>query len=405
MRIALIFACAAAFSLGACKEKHHFSYVEEVTTETILQGNRKGYGPQNLKDGGTEAWCEGRSDNGVGEKITLKLSEPVQVNSLEIANGIQEEKYFSRNNRVKELSVKGYRNDKELFSDLLTLADKPDLILVPIFHFPYSPKVDRVILEIVSIYPGTIGNDTCLTELTWSEQLTPQLSSPQEKGSCRWDADPTRCEDDISYTDCLARGGGLESRSCTSRSHVSLAIPCMTHGELRYVDHTSKCKGSIPGGSCVRDNYALGPAGFTLTEPAICFEDQFPCRRWGDKTHFGESFRNKTCGARGYKIACTQYPIGRFFVQTAKDCAALSNRFAPGSLTTFFDYCLNRPVTADLAVEGVGEVAARADCSARGYPYTCRLEPVHDKDGLITTIRTRDAAQCASLRAQWGMMQ
>jgi hypothetical protein len=103
-------------------------------------------------------WCEGRPDEGVGETLTVTLTQPTRVDALGIAAGVwKSEKLFARNNLPTrlEVSIDGGAPQTVAIPSTrkrasVTLGGKP---------------VRSIAIKIVAVKKGAI-NDTCLSSLT-----------------------------------------------------------------------------------------------------------------------------------------------------------------------------------------------------------------------------------------------
>ncbi len=148
--------------------------------------DRAGFDPVAAFDGLDEtSWCEGASDDGIGEYLECVLTEPVWA--LTIKNGFTRfaaedwmfeygdfdeyikddslglKDYYRMNNRVKTLEISSSGGDPVY---TLELADRRD-----------SQTFSGIFLEpgtwrftIRSVYPGSKWKDTCLAELRFVEK-------------------------------------------------------------------------------------------------------------------------------------------------------------------------------------------------------------------------------------------
>lgn len=124
------------------------------------------FGPQSLVDGVRETcWCEGKSDDGIGEWVEVELTEAVAacsiqngfVRSLTEIPGKDIHTFFLKNNRVKTLEVSSIDGT---VVQTLALADAQALQR---FNLALSPGTYRFTIR--SVYPGTTWKDTCLGEI------------------------------------------------------------------------------------------------------------------------------------------------------------------------------------------------------------------------------------------------
>ncbi len=129
--------------------------IKSVTVSSVLENNEKQYGAKNLFNRDITAWCVGKEDGGIGEKITIEFNKTVKVQEITIVNGLNFIEYWQLNNRVKEISLNGEK---------ITLKD---------YMNPYVYKLkipvitDKLILEIKSVYSGSKFKDTCISEISF----------------------------------------------------------------------------------------------------------------------------------------------------------------------------------------------------------------------------------------------
>lgn len=127
-------------------------------------GNR--YDINSLFDGRTDtAWCEGKSDHGVGEKIVLKWTDAAPLRGVFITNGYtKSNKVFYDNSRIRDLEVR--IKDAGSSKARVTIIRLPDSPLEEQIQLPWrieSPA--KLVLKIKSVYPGNKWKDTCVSEL------------------------------------------------------------------------------------------------------------------------------------------------------------------------------------------------------------------------------------------------
>lgn len=115
------------------------------------------YGPRNLSDGNPNtAWCEGVRGPGIGETITLHIDDGASFRRLQIANGYgKSQAVFQANGRPRLVEITSDRTPPMQ----VELADRPGMLPVPL---PQSAEYKWVRLRILSVYPGTKYDDTCV---------------------------------------------------------------------------------------------------------------------------------------------------------------------------------------------------------------------------------------------------
>ncbi len=111
------------------------------------------------------AWVEGSEKQGIGERITLKLSAGANVHTLYIYNGYQKNMATFRNNaRVKQMKL--YINGQA--TSILNLKDQTGMQEFKIPHIKSSDKENiKFEFEILSVYPGDKYTDTAISEINF----------------------------------------------------------------------------------------------------------------------------------------------------------------------------------------------------------------------------------------------
>lgn len=160
-------------SILNCKEKQipiEASKAELISIQasSSLKDSKDNYNVNHLSDKSNKSWCEGNSDIGIGETITIlyKNSQKVLVENLYIKNGFGETKYYSMNGRIKELKV--------LVDDIdIGLIVVPDSPQKEVIKFPKPLEGNKFTFEIVSTYPGKL-KDTCIAEFSLVDFSIPE---------------------------------------------------------------------------------------------------------------------------------------------------------------------------------------------------------------------------------------
>ena len=160
----------------AVNANNRFNYGKEmliksvVATSVLIEGGKteNKYAAENLIDGTYKSWVEGKKDSGIGTKITFEFEKPYYFQNytnyacIYIQNGFGDLKYFHQNNRIKEMNV--------WIDDSTT----PVKVRLYDFHVPQcivlrkylgEKLVHKITLEILSVYPGTKYDDTCIAEI------------------------------------------------------------------------------------------------------------------------------------------------------------------------------------------------------------------------------------------------
>lgn len=143
------------------------AYVTQMTCVDSYLRSQKGnrYDVMSMTDGDSAtAWCEGDPGDGIGIEIKVTFEEAAPPLTLHIKNGNhQSMDHFLRNSRVKDfrLTMISYDSEVEMRSTVLRLRDEP---LEQEMRIPWEIENPRqLVLEIVSVYPGSRYQDTCLS--------------------------------------------------------------------------------------------------------------------------------------------------------------------------------------------------------------------------------------------------
>lgn len=123
------------------------------------------YPPVNIVDGNFDnTWCEAEKNGpGIGESITIELTEPVSFDEIQIVNGFVSGKdYYTKNNRVKEIQITQVAK-KHFQQKTYTLEDnKPDWQSI---KFEQMQTAQTITFKIVSVYKGSKYDDTCIDDV------------------------------------------------------------------------------------------------------------------------------------------------------------------------------------------------------------------------------------------------
>lgn len=133
--------------------------IKSVTATSVL-GEK--YAVENLIDGSWKSWAEGEEGSGIGTKITFEYWHPYHFKNatnyacIDIVNGYGDLKYFYQNNRVKEMN---------LWIEKILLYDRHVGQLIVLGKYLGDSYVRKLTLEILSVYPGSKYDDTCIAEI------------------------------------------------------------------------------------------------------------------------------------------------------------------------------------------------------------------------------------------------
>ncbi len=144
------------------REEQTFGFIE-TTSELSQEGYD--FNPYNLVDGDyTTVWAEGVSGFGEYEVITFYNHKyaPNSIQEIHIVNGYNAEgnEMYYKNSRVKDIKIE-FENGTILYE---TLKDTNDIQVIRLNEAVSTSEVKTTIL---SVYPGTKYEDTCLSEITF----------------------------------------------------------------------------------------------------------------------------------------------------------------------------------------------------------------------------------------------
>jgi hypothetical protein len=162
-------------------DERHLRDIEKISSSPVLKetigGKTVTYEPENLfrrflgmqsKESNwqywnavTPPWAEGVAGPGIGANITINFKEPVK--SVSVLNGfvdIFRKHLYRQNNRVAVLKVVDLDNNKEYemeFEDIVYYNTQT-----------FEKETRNIKLVIMSVYPGTKYDDTCITQIRYS---------------------------------------------------------------------------------------------------------------------------------------------------------------------------------------------------------------------------------------------
>lgn len=123
------------------------------------------YPPINIVDGNFDnTWCEAETNGpGIGEAVTIELSQPVSFDEIQIVNGFVSGKdYYTKNNRIKDIQITQVAK-KHFQQKTYTLSDN-----TPTWQsvkFSQTQTAQTITFKIMSVYKGSKYDDTCLDDV------------------------------------------------------------------------------------------------------------------------------------------------------------------------------------------------------------------------------------------------
>ncbi|MBP5176923.1 MAG: hypothetical protein ILP07_13590 [Treponema sp.] len=159
--------------------KHNYGSYVPVKSVTASSTLEEKYSASNLIDGTYKSWVEGEEGSGIGCKIEIEFERPYYFEEytnyacIDIVNGFGDVKYFNQNNRVKDMNL---WIDDDPTPVKITLYDRHRAQTVVLSKYIGKRFVKKFTFEILSVYPGTKYDDTCIAEI--------------HIGPFDWDAEP-----------------------------------------------------------------------------------------------------------------------------------------------------------------------------------------------------------------------
>ena len=151
----------AAFQIYA--EAYIRSAEATSTFSEWLSGEEVVYDALNAFDGKSDTiWCEGKSDSGTKETLTVTFYEPITIDEIRIINGFAHKDLYKKNNRVKKLNIACVDEDWGPAADFTLKDGCEDFQSI---HLEEDAKATAVIFTIEDVYRGTKYNDTCIAEI------------------------------------------------------------------------------------------------------------------------------------------------------------------------------------------------------------------------------------------------
>lgn len=136
------------------------------------------YGPSNLGDGNpATAWCEGIAGHGIGESITLRISNGTTFRRLLIGNGYtKSQQSYLDNSRPHVVEITTDRTPPSR----VALADQGGILPVPLVD---AQPFKWVKLKILSVYPGQKYSDTCVSFVMPDFEYEDELLSQRQQAA------------------------------------------------------------------------------------------------------------------------------------------------------------------------------------------------------------------------------
>lgn len=140
----------------------------KASSELVEEGN-KIYPAVNLIDGTDRSWAPSESDENPTIEIIIdsdSYGPGDGIDCLYIKNGFGLDKYFSLNNRVKDIKIELFDYSDKNKPCLVMTAQLSDTKEMQAVKLPYQSRPDRIKIYILSAYKGSKYNDTCISEIS-----------------------------------------------------------------------------------------------------------------------------------------------------------------------------------------------------------------------------------------------
>lgn len=128
------------------------------------------YSAYNLFDGRTDSWCVEREPSGEYKFNSFSIMDSdlnengkYKIDHLYIVNGFGNPKYWQENNRLKNVEIELWSKETGYVRHRFTLKDSYNN---KISFKPFEAKGFSI--NILSVYPGTKYDDTCIAEISFS---------------------------------------------------------------------------------------------------------------------------------------------------------------------------------------------------------------------------------------------
>jgi len=142
----------------------NLSHEAHIRTDSFLteeiNGTSYSYPPRLLLDGDlSTCWAENKDGNGIGEVLTVSFPTKVFIQKLAMDIGFDRSaSLFFANGRIKEIEIA--LENQEVFTH--RFHDKRGL---QVLELPDSIAVKSFEIKILDVFPGSLYQDTCISEI------------------------------------------------------------------------------------------------------------------------------------------------------------------------------------------------------------------------------------------------
>jgi hypothetical protein len=159
---------------------------------SLLKEGTISHGPDRISDGQLKtAWCEGKSDDGIGEWVEISAlcsdTSPVSFTGIGVVTGYaSKESTFVKNNRVAQAKITLTVAGETVNSGTVMFADTMSEQFVSLGDYSCAPGDDvSARLEIVAVHAGKKYRDTCISELAIYSKGDVKSAKPSKAGMVR----------------------------------------------------------------------------------------------------------------------------------------------------------------------------------------------------------------------------
>lgn len=143
----------------------------EAVASSVAKGKADKFAAWRAVDGAAgTAWCEGKDDEGLDEKLTLTLAEPILIKRIDLYVGVHlSSKDYKENNRPSKLFAQTAQKTGEqmvMLAKAVPMVSEYDTLVKLDLKTPRTVQVLELGLAGVTRGEKTKNNNTCITEVS-----------------------------------------------------------------------------------------------------------------------------------------------------------------------------------------------------------------------------------------------
>jgi len=147
------------------------SIAVEVVASSMAKGKKDKFAAWRAVDGSTgTAWCEGKDDEGVDEKLTLELAEPILVTRIDLYVGVHgSAREYKDNNRPSKLFAQTAPKAGDplvMLAKAVPMVSEYDTLVKLDLKTPRTVQVLELGLAGVTRGDKLKNNNTCITDVS-----------------------------------------------------------------------------------------------------------------------------------------------------------------------------------------------------------------------------------------------